>query len=223
MNRTILLILTISIHVVGCAGNQKQIRGIESCERDLTSSQYTIDSLKAQNERHDQVQEAPPPITSSTDAWREAYSELAIKCRQALDGIAYNIYVKAGALVISFPMEHFFLSGKTDLTVDGENTTYKLASVISPLDRRHIVIASRSTDFEVIKRSATVASNRELAVQRAAAVVSALERLGVGSVNLIAAGYGTGPAEKDVVEEGIVEVIIQPLQHELPDFPLAQH
>ena len=206
----------------GCGGNRKLLRDNEKCNGDLASSKYVIDQLKEKNrtaaaelrsiaERPSE----PPPSPEYLENWKDAFSRIATAFRTALEGIPFDVYPQNGALLISLPTGSFFSEGKAGLTQGGKSSVKKIAEVLSTLGPRDVMIACRTANFGG-KQSSPLAG-RDLAAARAVALVKALEQSGIDPMGLIAAGYGNNPEGDD--EEASVEIVVQPLQPELPEFP----
>ena len=223
MKKSVTFALGLSALVAGCGGNQNLLRDNEKCKGDLASSKYLIDQLKEKNREAEtgihaesERSNAEPPSPEYFENWKDAFSKMATTFRTALDGVPFDMYPQSGALLISLPINGFFSEGKAGLTQGGKSLVKKIAAVLSALGPRDVMIACRTQNLGGKQSSSP--TGRDLAAARAVALVKALEQSGVDPMGLIAAGYGNAPEGSDD-EEPAVEIVVQPLQEELPEFP----
>jgi hypothetical protein len=234
--------------LLGCGGKKALIKDLETCKKDLTSSQYKIEHLEERAKAMEAAANKPVEddfaSDPSLDLWKEVFFDIAERFKNALEGVDFELGVEHGALMISFGAHQLFTAGDSELHEEGGDLVQKLASVLKILEDREILITGRALDAELADAASGIKTSRELAVRRSTVLVTSLEWQEVDPMSLIAAGRNTIPSEdagekardtasdaeshgadEELVEEdgmsnlGVMEIHILPRNEELPEFP----
>jgi hypothetical protein len=248
MNTNITVFTIIFSILLGCGGKKALLKDLETCKKDLKSSQYKIEHLEERAKAMEAAANKPVEddfaSDPSLDLWKEVFADIAERFKNTLEGVDYELGVNHGALVISFGAHQLFTAGDSELHEEGGDLVQKLASVLKILEDREILITGRALDAELADADAGVKTSRELAVRRSTVLATSLEWQQVNPMSLIAAGNNTTPSDdagekakdtasdagsdgvgEELAEEdgmsnlGVVEIHILPRNEELPEFP----
>ena len=219
------LSLFLLLTVAGCAHNKAMqtelgtcADELEQCHADYTSQDERIEELEQQL---DDSESAGALANRQLDRFRD----LAGQLRDALGLADLGIITRNGRMVVLFPNDILFDSGKSELLPGAEETTAKLAAVMGAFPERSFVIAGHTDNVSVTKKTTRFTTNWQLSTLRALTVVEALEAEGVSPSRIAAAGYGEHqPVTSNDTDEGKarnrrIEIIAMPRLDELPRLP----
>jgi hypothetical protein len=230
MGKIVILCVSL-IACLGCGGKQNLENQISSLKQDLTDCQYAIDDQKSK-QRELRMEALPkeakrPPSPKYVGPWHRAFSALVPRVREVMGDREFDVGFRNGALVIFLPASGFFAVGGKKLTQNGQETVDALLEILSEEQQRDVVVAVRSAELSKLgigKRGnldaqASVRFNRALSIYRAMEITNAIEDGGIDPLSVIPAARAVDPDEENPPEDGMVEIALQPVGEEIPDFP----
>jgi len=196
----------------GCTSSRAYQQALDDNEAEIRRLREERAQLKEQNRQ----------LKSSLDSTRGELTNASATLPEAApakfpeldqEGITYGM--RGGNMVISIPSSITFASGQATLSSEGRKALQKVASTL----KKEYVGATYSieghTDSDPIKKS-KFASNRELSVSRAMAVLTFLvEECAIQDEQCIVAGHGQydalGPndSDKNKARNRRVEIVVR--------------
>jgi outer membrane protein OmpA-like peptidoglycan-associated protein len=210
-----LLIVTLCL---GCGAKRELTTNLASCKRVLSTCQYDARKLADKNQQcRARAQQGEQPQFLST--WQAANQAVATKIMAMFRTYQYNLEQTNGALVFSLPLERLFEYKKSALTEKGKEIVLRLSQIAKEIQDRDMVVICRSVDFRLEDRSKSAHADRALSLKRASTVAKKLGKVGINPMSIGASGYPGGMDGQFVDSLGRFEFMVQPLPHEMPQFP----
>jgi chemotaxis protein MotB len=182
-----------------CVSNRSYQSALDQKDAELRALREERAELKAQlqsmksslDSAHGELSEASARLAEPETQMIPAPDEAAATQRfPELDHVGVSYGMRDGNMVISIPSSITFASGQATLSKEGEKALREVATTLKQQYQGAHYSIEGHTDTDPIKKS-KFASNRELSVQRAMAVLTFLvEDCGISDKQCVVAGHG---------------------------------
>ena len=161
------------------------------------------DQLEMENDTlQQQLSAKPKVVTETVVVERDTAANTAFN---SVDGI--DVVRNGNNIAVRIPGDVLFASGRVTLKSNAKKTLAKVASIIKDDYASSTIRVEGYTDRDPIRKSKWK-DNWQLSAERAMAVLRYLEKRGVSSKNMYAAGFGKNKSQSTKAKSRRVEIVV---------------